>query len=975
VNSLPEEVVVLRMAALSVTEGIRLAGADRPHQDDLVRAGVELAANEALLAAADGATRAAAAVRRYVLRMSTRPTPFGLFAGACVVPVGRETNLVSRGRAHYTARAWIDAEALEKTVAALSAEGDEDRVPLRPNPTLRLARGVYRYRLPGTETADVVAVRATPAIGSVIAACGSGPASTAEMVAALIEAFPGAAPDDLRGFVRTLAERGLLLSDSGLLTAGAELSDTAAAFLRRCGLPREAGTICRASARVGAQQPLNGSYPRLLGDVWDGLARDLPLLAQVPPQYRYHVELQVQADGTVGRPVLRSLARAVARLDEIFPPVDLAVEFRQHFQERYGDATVPLLEAADPEHGVLGRGKRNLSRIAAGVELGPTPAEASGRINSVQSAALDHWLRTGVPYDLGTPRADHPGSDSTGIIAQLIGPGGAPMTAVLFGASPRSPAAFLARFSSGRTELSARLREQVRATAVARAGREDVMSAEVVFSPAGRIGNVIVRPALCDETISLNGATGGTLTLDRLLLRAEGDRLAVYDAVTRRPVVLFLSSAHGTDADHLDPLYTLLANVCQRATQPWTWGALSELSHLPRVCCGDVIVSPERWRLTGAAIKEAIGAGDRAAALRSLLPDLGDRRWLGIGVADQRLAIDTTRAEAITEILGRHTRDKAVELTELPHVEHPAVRGPQGDHVAEIAIGRAGERHRRRDPAPQCAPLTRPDWVYAQYFCGASSAEQVIAMVAGLSRRLRAERLADRWFFIRYGEGGNHIRARIRAVAETARPAVLAAMEELGAMMLTAGVVTSFRMEPYLPEVRRYGGPAAMPVAEELFTADSDDIAARVADDPAEADRLLMAGSDVYAWWGTTLGCPDPSVATLRQGQRNMTLGTSPDRKVVGKIIREHRKEFDRRFKPEVLPGVEAPLTRLAGTVSGSWGEEHLSYIVGSVVHMHCNRLFAFDQRRMEYLAYELAIQKALQVRALTPADGRSRSE
>ena len=32
--------------------------------------------------------------------------------------------------------------------------------------------------------------------------------------------------------------------------------------------------------------------------------------------------------------------------------------------------------------------------------------------------------------------------------------------------------------------------------------------------------------------------------------------------------------------------------------------------------------------------------------------------------------------------------------------------------------------------------------------------------------------------------------------------------------------------------------------------------------------------------------------------------------------------------------------------------------VLGLVMHMHCNRLFAVDGRRMEYLAYELAARK-----------------
>ncbi|MEV7774352.1 thiopeptide-type bacteriocin biosynthesis protein [Kitasatospora sp. NPDC086791] len=83
--------------------------------------------------------------------------------------------------------------------------------------------------------------------------------------------------------------------------------------------------------------------------------------------------------------------------------------------------------------------------------------------------------------------------------------------------------------------------------------------------------------------------------------------------------------------------------------------------------------------------------------------------------------------------------------------------------------------------------------------------------------------LADTdWFFIRYGEGGPHLRIRLRRTGPP--PASLAAdLTRLatrrapldGPWTARHGEVTEV---PYQPETERYGGPALLPIAEDLFT-------------------------------------------------------------------------------------------------------------------------------------------------------------
>ncbi|MFH7599111.1 thiopeptide-type bacteriocin biosynthesis protein [Streptomyces racemochromogenes] len=85
---------------------------------------------------------------------------------------------------------------------------------------------------------------------------------------------------------------------------------------------------------------------------------------------------------------------------------------------------------------------------------------------------------------------------------------------------------------------------------------------------------------------------------------------------------------------------------------------------------------------------------------------------------------------------------------------------------------------------------------------------------------------AERWFFIRYAEDGPQVRVRVRGLA----PAAAARLPD--ELARAAGKVTpvpgpwssrhgEVRAVPYVPETERYGGPRALPLAEEVFVESS----------------------------------------------------------------------------------------------------------------------------------------------------------
>ncbi|ARQ71148.1 thiopeptide-type bacteriocin biosynthesis protein [Streptomyces marincola] len=131
---------------------------------------------------------------------------------------------------------------------------------------------------------------------------------------------------------------------------------------------------------------------------------------------------------------------------------------------------------------------------------------------------------------------------------------------------------------------------------------------------------------------------------------------------------------------------------------------------------------------------------------------------------------------------------------------------------------------------------------------------------------------ASAWFFIRYDEGGPHLRVRVRDPAQDAAAALPGVLSRMAARWPAAadggpraadgtGRHGEVRAVPYEPETDRYGGPAGLPVAEEVFALSSRVAARAVASAPRGSARLAAAIDLAHA---TALACGMDRLAAAR---------------------------------------------------------------------------------------------------------------
>ncbi|HEU4406670.1 MAG TPA: lantibiotic dehydratase [Polyangiaceae bacterium] len=672
---------------------------------------------------------------RYLTRLASRPTPFGLFSACAVGTVVPGGGFAHAPGPRFVRHTRLDMEYLSALADALERQPDL-RAALRfgPNTSLYERAGQVRYIEARVDPAarervnDLVAIEATPALRETLERARGG-ATAGELARALVATRPDVAEDDAAAFVDSLVESRALVSELAPRVTGPGPLDDAIAVLAAAPPGRAAAqALARARDALAAiDRDGVGLPPARYRTVAEAL-HELPAPVELPRLF--HVDLyRPDGEATLGERVLDEIGRAVELLTRISeaPDGEALKRFRERFAERYEGRTVPLVDALDEELGVgfpLASGPS--ADPAPLLQAADLPTRPDGATPAAFGAADAHKLRRLLeliargenvwalddadvealahePLPLpdafvamATLAAESPEAVARGDYAFALRAAGGPSGARLFG-----------RFCHGAPGLRAAVEAHLRAE---EALRPDAIFAEIVHLPQGRLGNILCRPPLRAYEIAYLARPGvdpaHALPITDLLVGLERGRIVVRSQRLGREIVPRLTSAHAVGPRDL-PIYRFLTALQTQDGTPslgWSWGPLASAPRLPRVVRGRAVLSPARWALRKADLEPLAWArgAQRFRAADGLRRRLDLPRWLSVGQGDQRLAIDLDNAlsvDALAELARGRDELSAQEL--YPPPEGACVRGEGGRYAHEIAVPFV---RRATAPTPEARP-------------------------------------------------------------------------------------------------------------------------------------------------------------------------------------------------------------------------------------------------------------------------------
>lgn len=899
------------------------------------------------------ARRAEDALVRYLQRMASRPTPFGLFSGCTVGTVGETTALHLAERAAYQRFTRLDSDYLCQLCEEL-VRAPELRRRLRYRVTssiyriggrLRYAESVLQGR---ARTHHLVDVASEPHLERALELAERG-VTWDRLVAALVELEPeaGVSEDEAGEYLVELIDAQILIPDlEPAITGGAPLDGV----IERLDAVDPAGParVVLASVRERLAEldrlPIGSDL-----DAYDRIAVELDRLPpQVEPSRLLQVDLMKPGAASLGPAVIAEIERGVRLLHRLGGDVrhgELEA-FRRAFRDRWEEGEeVPLVEALDAELGPgLGgtdAGGDDPAPLIDGLAIPlPSPAGAAGAGGSAaaptdalllakaETALREHRLEIEITEDdlAPLPHRASPLPDALMVKAALAARSEAALAEgdfelALYFASGPSGAQMLGRFCYAEPALESGVRRHLRRE---EALDGDAIFAEVIHLPEGRMGNVLVRPVLRGYEIPFLGRSGADddhqIPVSDLLVSVAGDRIVLRSKRLGRRVVPRLTSAHNFSGRSLAVyrfLCTLQSQDCCGGLR-WSWGGLDGLSFVPRVRSGRIVLSRARWRVSReeiAGLYDSDPANRFAAAQRWRdSRDLPRRVLLADG--DNELLVDLDNSLSLDAFAGTVRKRPRFELVELfPNTGNLCAAGPEGRFVHELLVPfTLRTTTRPRPQAAVTAPAVRrsfppgSEWLFAKLYTGTATADRVLVdPIRPLVRELSAAGAIDRWFFLRYADPHPHLRLRFHGEPAALLGGVFPALRDVVATLLDAGLAWRFQIQDYRREVERYGGAAGIGLAERLFHHDSEAVVEALAALPRDATedarwKLALVGTDLWLsdLASETVGRTE-LLAELERGWANeFRVGASAVlRKQLAAKLREHREALaDLLFAP-----------------------------------------------------------------------------
>lgn len=645
---------------------------------------------------------------KYLVRMSTRCTPFGLFARCSVGHINKETRIENHSSIERITRYDMHFLSLLSNHIA-SLPGIKSQLNFFSNSTLYRIGDRYRYveyiYLDGKRQHNLESVLHSHYLEGLLDLAKNG-----ATIDRLINHLKKSKINEKEAFsyINELIENQILISELGPTVTGPDfleiLIKKISGFVNNEEAARILDELKTLLLDLDSQRTSEFKGYKAAIEYISSLKIDFQ------PQYLFQTDLyNTFKNNTIGISTVEKIKDAIIFLNRFNSEVkiDNLEKFKSAYKKRYDAQKIPLLQVLDIESGI-GYGQYEVETTSFLDDIVYPEVHVSKTKKSIELTDIDIFFNEKLQKAIKAGNQsiqlcendfkDFKDSwenipDTLSVLGQLFVENG--KEKIYFEYAGASANRLLARFAYRENAFTNLVSEIAK--------KEDELNtnaiiAEIVHIPEARTGNILRRPQLRDYEIPCLGFSSRPIDkqipLQDLLISIEGDEVVLISKSLGKRVIPKLSNAHNYEQNPF-PVYHFLCDLqFQNQRDYWfSWGAIGKkMPFLPRVIYKDIVLFKARWKIKKKDFQHIIETTrlSNEFALRTKVLEwkehIGLPNKVQLVESDNTLWVDFQSLTSIQMLFDYIKNKDAIELCEVLYSDKQIVKDENQYHTNEFVF-------------------------------------------------------------------------------------------------------------------------------------------------------------------------------------------------------------------------------------------------------------------------------------------------
>lgn len=796
---------------------------------------------------------------KYLTRMSSRCTPFGLFAGCSLGKWGESTSILIENFKNNKKNVRFDMMLLNYLTNIL-AKNDIIKYHLKyyPNSSLYEFSNNYRYfeAIYSSSQVDfnLSEVGKNHYLSKVISSSANG-LNINEISKCIEDNHLNIL--EANEFILDLIENQVLISElEPIITGDKYLTRLESIICRIKGeileLPKEVDTIYNIIREANLvfgkiSNNFSGSDVLIYEKIYSNIKKVVP---EIDQKFIFQVDLiKKHINNVVTNKLAGQIRKAIEILNILFPSKknDKFYEFRQEFFRRFEYAEIPLLQALDNESGIgypISSDENsyiipivddilvhniNVENISNNI---PVHKWLQNKyLNAIAEGQIEIRLNDEELKLLAENKEQNNFPDTISAIGSFFQDQNDHTEKIFLRIAGcfASAASILGRYTLYDPDIDTFVKEITQHEQEVNAGK---ILAEIVHLSQSRIGNVLTRSHIRDFEIPI--LTKSTLPEKHIIrisdlnvsISKNLERIILKSKKLNKEIIPRLSTAHNTNTGNQLPIYSFLADIqYQGYRNPliFTWETTGIFYPFkPRVVYKNVILHKAGWAFESKELQFI-----KANTLKGDFYDI--RQWrehwkipqyVVVREDDNELLLDLEEIislQMFSKIIGRSDQ---IFLDEFLYKPKSCVVEDKegGKYTNEFVMTFAKDINNSKvienkgivennENINKCKRnfIVGSEWIYFKIYLGFKTADEILFSFNNLIIKNKQRGIVLHWFFIHYSDPKYHLRIRIKLSNRKYIGIILLEVNKIFNPKLNAGKISSIQIDTYKREIERYG--------------------------------------------------------------------------------------------------------------------------------------------------------------------------